>query len=249
MNILNQVKRQKANFFEQDELVKRQTILSYIASGYKLRFYEYDEVFDIDKKTTFNSRQINLGLVGRDGRNAMTRHISDLASNVGNDEFSTNIISYTVESIFNLAEELKISENRQRRRKFFTALSNSNGQMLLLFIGILSSAKHCVNENIDLNHQYLTTVIQNADENKRKMSKLYIKFHNDEISEDYLYEELDQIYNSFKQRVLTINGINFDRTAEEKALVSLFEEKDIETYLSFLGDEIRFAITRQFKLF
>ncbi len=227
---------------EEKSKIIRDLILTYVAENHKLRFTHYDKEFEIDKKNTATGRMMAISLPGRQHAKApMTQFINELAESTDREDFSINIIKYTIEAMSNFLEELESSNNRQRKKKYAKLFEDERLIRLFIIIGIIQAGNYCISNEIDLNHAYFQTVLENAKVNQSKLSKFYRDYNNDKITYEELEQKVDEIYSNFKkefeERIYgEVQGkIMVEIGQLKQDLADIGDLENIEAYISYIG--------------
>lgn len=239
---------------------KRMAILTYVAqnlklkwkeynvpgcaTGYSLRLWEGGRGKDSKKRgymVNLVSNHIDLQLEGADSGDELNELLQDIVDNIV--EHSMTIVETALRAARN-------AKTPAVRKKYLKSMSDKLFLIAALQIGVVLYSIELLSRGIDIKHEYLKLRLQGMQENKSQLERAWIEFSNSEqTDEDYqkLADITNEILKEFEEK-REMNEKQLNRIVQEKMILSIIGEKNIEIYIHNLMDNMCQTITGRLRL-
>lgn len=239
---------------------KRMAILTYVAqnlkikwkeynipgcaSGFSLRLWEAGRGKDPKKKGYMQnkvSKHIDLQLEGATSEEELEELLEDIVY---------NIIDHSMIIVEASLKAARHAKTPSVRRKYLKSISDKSFLLAALQIGVILYSSELLSRGIDINHEYLKLRLEGMKENKNQLQKAWKEFkQSEQTEEDYqrLVDITNEVLKEFEEK-REMNEKQLDKIVQEKMILTIIGEKNIEKYIYGMMDNMAQSITGKIRL-
>lgn len=229
---------------------RRITILSLVAQNFRIRLKDYN----VNGTPTGHSRKLwgkGRGILGN--KNYMPDRVKEQLELNEQFEADEDIIANEIieKSLVIMEDLLMAARNAKTRRvknNYINALNNREFMLSTLELSIYLYAKEIIEQGHSIKHEYFTLKIKGAEANKTKLTGIWKRYANEEISLDTAIELTDEIFKIY-QNSLQLTQNQLDTIGDEILLLKLADKKQLEQYMYGLADGVASSLTGKIRLF
>lgn len=238
---------------------KRSCILMWVGLNMKFKLKQYNKV---GQPTGYSTR---LWAFGRESgtHTKMSNKIKEnIVLNLGSaadveemkeimNEISDGIIENAMIVTEDLIREARNAKTESVRRKYLKAMNNPEYLKVAFIISTMYYAKYLIDNGQDIKHVFLTSRIKALDARKNELNNIWKEYaKSDKDEEAYLQarQATEEIFLMYEKETIVQND-EIEKLADERLVYKLMGEKNVNTLIEIIADELREKLTGEIKLF